>query len=248
MLENSIKFGGHLSAGAKDGMLMLAAEIYDEAKGQSVQDTLDSMLEPIVGPQGPQGPKGDTGEGCLYCKRNFTGTYNKGDKLSLLSSGSNFTRSPKLQEVFMNLDNNKNLCTWQVSKIIDDEHVEIELINKLSIQGQQGNNGQSAGFGEPSASIDNNVGRPSVIITTSGPNTEKIFNFNFKNLKGEKGDPFTYNDFTASQLANLVGPKGDKGDTPIKGVDFLVPDDYELWTLEFDDGTRKTIKIYTDEV
>jgi len=31
--------------------------------------------------------------------------------------------------------------------------------------------------------------------------------------KGDKGDPFTYEDFTAEQLAALVGPKGDKGDT-----------------------------------
>ena len=31
--------------------------------------------------------------------------------------------------------------------------------------------------------------------------------------KGDKGDPFTYNDFTAEQLAALKGEKGDKGDT-----------------------------------
>lgn len=41
--------------------------------------------------------------------------------------------------------------------------------------------------------------------------------------KGDKGDPFTYNDFTAEQLAALVGPqgpageKGDKGDTGEQG-------------------------------
>ena len=32
-------------------------------------------------------------------------------------------------------------------------------------------------------------------------------------LKGDKGDPFTYSDFTAEQLAALKGKKGDKGDT-----------------------------------
>lgn len=41
--------------------------------------------------------------------------------------------------------------------------------------------------------------------------------------KGDKGDPFTYNDFTAEQLAALAGPqgpageKGDKGDTGEQG-------------------------------
>ena len=32
-------------------------------------------------------------------------------------------------------------------------------------------------------------------------------------MRGPKGAPFTYEDFTEEQLAALVGPKGDKGDT-----------------------------------
>ena len=36
-------------------------------------------------------------------------------------------------------------------------------------------------------SIDNSYGIPSVTITTSGTNLEKVFNFEFKNLKGEPG-------------------------------------------------------------
>lgn len=35
--------------------------------------------------------------------------------------------------------------------------------------------------------------------------------------RGLKGDPFTYNDFTQTQLNNLKGPKGDKGDKGDKG-------------------------------
>lgn len=31
--------------------------------------------------------------------------------------------------------------------------------------------------------------------------------------KGDKGNPFKYEDFTAEQLANLKGAKGDKGDS-----------------------------------
>lgn len=34
------------------------------------------------------------------------------------------------------------------------------------------------------------------------------------NLKGEKGDSFTYNDFTEEQLKDLVGPQGDPGYSP----------------------------------
>lgn len=39
----------------------------------------------------------------------------------------------------------------------------------------------------------------------------------YGSLKGDKGDPFTYADFTAEQLAALKGPKGDKGDTGEQG-------------------------------
>lgn len=31
-------------------------------------------------------------------------------------------------------------------------------------------------------------------------------------IKGDKGDPFTYDDFTPEQLEELKGPKGDTGD------------------------------------
>ena len=45
-------------------------------------------------------------------------------------------------------------------------------------------------------------------------------------LKGDKGDPFTYSDFTTEQLAALKGDKGDTGapgkdgKTPVKGTDY----------------------------
>lgn len=41
-------------------------------------------------------------------------------------------------------------------------------------------------------------------------------------LKGDKGDPFTYSDFTAEQLAAL---KGTDGHTPVKGTDYWTASD-----------------------
>lgn len=64
----------------------------------------------------------------------------------------------------------------------------------IAKQGVKGDTGAAAGFGTPTATIDGNVGTPSVTVTASGANTSKVFNFAFKNMKGEKGD------------------KGDKGD------------------------------------
>ena len=52
----------------------------------------------------------------------------------------------------------------------------------------------------------------------------------FDGEKGDKGDPFTYEDFTLEQLASLKGDKGDKGTdgkdgadgyTPVKDIDYF---------------------------
>ena len=53
--------------------------------------------------------------------------------------------------------------------------------------GPQGPVGAAAGFGTPTATVDNNVGTPSVTVTASGSNTAKVFTFTFKNLKGATG-------------------------------------------------------------
>lgn len=54
--------------------------------------------------------------------------------------------------------------------------------------GQTGPTGPAAGFGTPTASVDASVGTPSVSVSASGPDTAKVFNFAFHNLKGQKGD------------------------------------------------------------
>lgn len=69
-------------------------------------------------------------------------------------------------------------------------------------KGQDGDPGAAAGFGTPQASVDANVGTPSVTVSASGPDTAKIFDFSFKNLKGAKGDK---------------GDNGEKGETGTRG-------------------------------
>ena len=49
-------------------------------------------------------------------------------------------------------------------------------------------------------------------------------------LKGEKGDPFTFADFTSEQLAELKGAKGDKGD-PFTYADLTTAQKDELADL-----------------
>lgn len=68
-------------------------------------------------------------------------------------------------------------------------------------------------------------------------------------LKGEKGDPFTYTDFTPDQLEKLKGPKGDKGE-PFKYSDFTAEQLQALRGPKGDPGsgggqvTSQPIEIY----
>ena len=56
----------------------------------------------------------------------------------------------------------------------------------------------------------------------SDSNGKLQYNGSDVGLKGDKGDPFTYSDFTAEQLAALKGAKGDKGDPGKAGSDATV--------------------------
>lgn len=79
----------------------------------------------------------------------------------------------------------------------DGDLITAEKLNKLEegVQNQQtgpagadGKDGAAAGFGTPTATVDNNTGTPEVTVTVSGPDTAKVFAFAFKNLKGEPGE------------------------------------------------------------
>lgn len=55
-------------------------------------------------------------------------------------------------------------------------------------QGTPGTNGQNAEITSVNATIDNNVGVPTVNVVEGGTTQAKTLTFNFKNLKGVKGD------------------------------------------------------------
>lgn len=81
-------------------------------------------------------------------------------------------------------------------------------------KGDTGNTGASAGFGTPTASIDSNIGTPQVIITASGEDTSKVFDFQFKNLKGEpgvKGDTGEQGPQGIQGIQGIQGPVGPQG-------------------------------------
>lgn len=79
---------------------------------------------------------------------------------------------------------------------------------KDGADGATGPAGASAGFGTPTATVDANTGTPSVTVSASGPDTAKVFAFEFKNLKGAKGDK---------------GDTGDPGEQGPAGPSYTLP-------------------------
>lgn len=83
---------------------------------------------------------------------------------------------------------------------------------KNGAQGEPGPAG-SDGFSPIATVTQTETGATISIQDKSGTTTATITN----GAKGDKGDPFTYEDFTPEQLAALQGPKGDKGDPGPQG-------------------------------
>ena len=116
------------------------------------------------GDTGAQGPKGDPGERGPQGIQGLAGAPGRDGR-----DGIDGTQGPK-GDPFTYADFTQ------------------EQLNSLKgSKGDPGKDGAAAGFGIPTATIDDAYGTPSVTITTSGTNAEKVFNFEFKNLKGKPG-------------------------------------------------------------
>lgn len=89
---------------------------------------------------------------------------------------------------------------WNIAKVVGKTGAP-------GSNGPDGADGKSASIKSATATVDANVGIPSVDVTVGGTEFERTFDFAFKNLKGQKGDK------------GDIGKTGEKGDTGAAGKD-----------------------------
>ena len=128
-----------------------------------------SDLRGPTGPQGIQGIQGETGNAAGFGLPTGTATVlNPGSfpTISITSSGNN---------------------TEKIFKF--DFGIPQGPQGEQGVQGIQGETGQAAGFGTPTGSVTmlDPGSTPSIIISPTGPNTAKVFDFNFNIPKGDTG-------------------------------------------------------------
>lgn len=148
----------------------------------------------------PRGEKGETGEGFRIAK-----TYSS---VAEMNAGYSTDGVPINGFVLIDTGNVEDEENARLYRKGDTAYVFLtDLSGAQGIKGETGATGAAAGFGTPTATVDANIGTPAVTITSSGSNTAKVFNFAFRNLKGETG------------ATGPQGPKGETGDTGAAGAD-----------------------------
>lgn len=85
---------------------------------------------------------------------------------------------------------------------------------------------------------------PYNIYIWDGVNLKWVNNGPIQGAKGDKGDPFEYDDFTPEQLEELRGPTGSSIVSITRTAGNGAPGTTDTYTVRMSDGTTATFKVY----
>lgn len=173
-----------------------------------------STGEPSRGPAGPQGPKGDTGQQGPQGQQGEQGEQGiqgpKGDTGEAAGFGvpvitvDDTTGTPSATVEASGPDTAK-VFTFAFSGLKGETGPRGEQ-GPQGETGTQGPQGTAAGFGNATASVDGSTGTPDVTVSVSGPDTAKVFDFQFSGLKGQTGAAAGFGQITATVGAEVGTP------------------------------------------